>query len=263
MTTTLTTMTTTDPGAACPGAAILSAGLARDDTEIAEAQRLRYRVFSDEWGAKLASRSPGRDEDVFDPWCEHLVVRDERRGAVVGTYRVLTAERARRVGSFYSETEFDLTSLARWRDGLCEIGRACVDPAYRGGTALLLLWQAIADLMRERGSTHLIGCASAPLGADGGSAIGLWRRLVRTHLAPGDCRVAPRRPLLVGDGVADTASGGVDGEVPALMRGYLRMGAWIGGDPARDDDFGTADFFMILPLDRMAGRYARHYRKAA
>ena len=244
----------------------LSAGPARCAEEVAQAQALRYRVFAGECGARLASRGYGRDEDAFDAWCVHLVVRDECRGTVVGTYRVLTSERAARAGSFYSETELDLTGLQRYRTGLCEIGRACVDPGYRGGVALHLLWQAVAVLMREGGSTHLIGCASVPLAGDGESAASLWRRLAPDHLAPADCRVVPRRPLLSG-GLARVGAAAPNdptaGAAPMLMRGYLRMGAWIGGEPARDDDFGSADFFMILPIERMSARYARHYLMAA
>jgi putative hemolysin len=241
---------------------VLSVRLARTDAEIEDAQRLRYRVFAQEMGARLDTRREGRDEDCFDAWCEHLIVRDERSGAVVGTYRVLAGECARRLGTFYAETEFDLTRLARVRDGLCEIGRACVDPAYRGGPALLLLWQGIAALMRERGSTHLIGCASIPIADGGAHAQRLWNELAPNHLAPIEYRVFARVPLWPRDAPFPAHAAGAT-PIPSLLRGYLRMGAWIGGEPAHDGAFRTADLFMLLPLDRMEAKYARHWLRAA
>jgi putative hemolysin len=241
---------------------ILSVRLARTACDIEAAQRLRYRVFAGELGARLPSAGAARDEDCFDPWCEHLLVRDERADAVVGTYRVLTAERARRLGTFYAETEFDLTRLARLRNGLCELGRACVDPAYRGGPSLLLLWQGVVALMRERGATHVIGCASVPLTHGVAPVLALWRLLAPTHLAPIESRVFARQPLVDRGGelveVGETAP-----PPPPLLRAYLRMGAWIGGEPAHDEAFRTADFFMLLPLSRLEARYARHLLKAA
>ena len=112
----------------------LSVGLARNDSEIEEAQRLRYRVFAGELGARLPSRIAGVDHDIYDPYCDHLIVRDERKGEVVGTYRILSPQNARRIGGYYSENEFDLTRLQHLRRKLVEIGRSCVHPDYRSGS---------------------------------------------------------------------------------------------------------------------------------
>ena len=109
----------------------LSVGLAISEREILSAQKLRYRVFADELGARLNPRTPGVDQDIFDPYCEHLVVRDERSGEVIGTYRILSPEQAKAVGSYYSETEFDLIRLQHLRPRMVEIGRSCVHPDYR------------------------------------------------------------------------------------------------------------------------------------
>lgn len=241
----------------------LSVGIARSAAEVEAAQRLRWRVFAGEMGARLATRTAGRDEDCFDAFCEHLVVRDERDGAVVGTYRVLTAERARRLGTFYAETEFDLTRIERLKPGLCEIGRACIDPAWRGGAVLMLLWQGIATLMRERGARHLIGCASIPLDDGGDNARRVWRDVAPAHLAPIEYRVFARAPLIPRDAPPDSGDRAAAAAVPPLVRAYLRMGAWIASDPAFDADFRTADLFMLLPLERVEARYARHWLKAA
>jgi putative hemolysin len=246
-----------------PAAPVLSVRLARTPREIDDALRLRYRVFAGELGADLPRGDAARDEDAFDPWCEHLVVRDERADAVVGTYRVLTAERARRLGTFYAETEFDLTRLARLRGGLCEVGRACVDPAYRGGAALLLLWHGLAALARERGATHLIGCASVPLAGGAGPALALWRALAATHLAPIEHRVFARAPLVARGAETDAPLDAAPPPAPPLLRAYLRLGAWIGGEPAHDPAFRTADLFVMLPVARLGARHARPLREAA
>jgi putative hemolysin len=232
------------------------------------AQRLRYRVFVEEMGARIATRVPGREEDFFDPWCEHLIVRDRAADEIVGTYRILTAERAQGLGTFYADTEFDLTRLAALKASCMEIGRACVHPAYRTGTTLLLLWQGIAQLMMERGHAHLIGCASVSMRDGGTNAHAIWRNVAPDHLAPIEYQVFPRHGLLArqpAHAVPDAARESDPGtaQVPPLLKTYLRMGAWIGGEPAWDPDFNTADFFILLPLARVASRYARHYRAAA
>jgi putative hemolysin len=245
----------------------LSVTLAATDRDVDAAQRLRYRVFAGGMGARLSGLAAGRDEDEFDAWCEHLIVRDERCGEVVGTYRVLTADRAARLGSFYADTEFDLSRLAPLRPGMCEIGRACIHPDYRDGGVIMLLWQGLAALMQERRCRTLIGCASIAMDDGGANALSVWRRLARTHLAPDANRVFPRRalPRLALPRLADVPEtrDAAPAAIPALLEGYLRVGAWIGGEPAWDEAFGTADLFVMMPLERVEGRYARHYLKAA
>jgi putative hemolysin len=236
--------------------------------DIEGAQRLRYRVFVEEMGARIATRAPGRDVDFFDPWCEHLVVRDRATEEIVGTYRILTAERARGLGTFYADTEFDLTRVAALKPSFMELGRACIHPAYRTGATLLLLWQGIAQLMLERDHAYLIGCASVTMRDGGANALAIWRDVAPDHLAPAEHRVFPRHSLLAqhpSGAVSDppAAEGPGPAQLPPLLKSYLRMGAWIGGEPAWDPDFNTADFFMLLPRARIAGRYARHYRAAA
>ena len=151
-------------GRARPEKKSLSVGLACGQSEILDAQRLRYRVFAGEMGANLPSRTPGVDHDIYDPYCEHLVVRDTQSGEVVGTYRILPPENARQVG-YYSENEFDLTRLQHLRSRLVEIGRSCVHPDYRTGGTITLLWSGLAQYMTERGYDYLMGCASISMAA--------------------------------------------------------------------------------------------------
>ncbi|MEZ5615728.1 MAG: GNAT family N-acyltransferase [Rhodocyclaceae bacterium] len=237
----------------------LQAGLARCESEILEAKRLRYRVFAEELGARLPTRTPGVDHDLYDPYCDHLVVRDEDSNRVVGTYRILSPEASRRVGGYYSETEFDLTRLQLLRESMVEIGRSCIDPDYRTGATIALLWSGLAEYMLQGGYRHLIGCASIGMSDGGHAAANLFSRLGE-HMAPPEYRVFPRHPLPI-----ERLFDGRPAELPPLIKGYLRAGAYIGGEPAWDPDFNTADLLIMLPMARVDARYARHFieRKAA
>jgi putative hemolysin len=231
----------------------LALGLAAGSSDIAAAQRLRHRVFVEEMGARATARSPGHEYDFFDPWCEHLIVRDETTGDVVGTYRLLTAENARRLGTYCAEREFDLTRLRRLRHKLVEVGRACIDPAYRNGAAGMLLWSGVAHFARERDASYLIGCASISMADRGLTAAAVYARLAHRYLAPPEYRVFPRSPLAALENPTGRTL-----TVPPLITACLRHGAWIGGEPAWDPDFDTADLLVFLPLTRIEERSARH-----
>jgi putative hemolysin len=229
-------------------------GLARTRPLRRAAQALRWRVFADELGARLDTREPGIDEDVFDAHCEHLVARDEDSGEVVGTYRLLAPEAARRIGGYYAETEFDLTRLRHLRPRMLEAGRSCIHPDYRNGAVIALLWAGLTRYVLTHGYTHLAGCASMSMADGGHAAAAAWEQLRREHLAPIEYHVFPRCALPVDD--LDRPARCV---LPPLLRGYLRAGAWICGAPAWDPDFHTADFFVLLPIANVAPRYARHF----
>ncbi|HQR04543.1 MAG: GNAT family N-acetyltransferase [Proteobacteria bacterium] len=231
-------------------------GLARGDSEIRETQKLRYRIFAGEMGARLSPTEPGVDADRYDPYCEHLIVRDESRGRIVGTYRILTPEAARRVGGYYSETEFDLTRLGHLRDRMVEVGRSCIDPCYRSGTVIALLWSKLAEYMMGNGYDYLMGCASISMADGGHNAANLFVSSIDPHLAPIEYRVYPRSRLPYERLVTGQAA-----EMPPLVKGYLRAGAWICGEPAWDPDFNTADLLVLLPMSRINPRYVRHFLK--
>jgi len=237
----------------------LHVGLAHSKSEILEAQRLRYRVFAEEMGARLQTKIPGVDRDYYDPYCEHLIVRDEANGRIVGTYRILSPEAARRAGSYYSETEFNLDRLKNFRDGTVEIGRSCIDPDYRTGGTIALLWSGLIRYMLQNGHGYLIGCASIGMADGGHAAAGIYSQL-KAHMAPLEYRVFPNCPLPL-----DRIAGNLEAEVPPLIKGYLRAGAVVCGDPAWDPDFNTADLLMLLPISKISARYARHFveRQAA
>ncbi len=239
-----------------PNFSKLSLSLATTPEEIREVQRLRYQVFVEAMGLDALRNHDGLEKDDFDDYCDHLLVRDTRTLKVVGTYRVLGASGVARTGGFYSEGEFDLSRLQNLRPRILEAGRACIHPDYRSGGVIMLLWAGLAACMQREKAEYLIGCASVSL-ADGGNTInGLYRKLSSENLAPPEYRVEPKLQFPLHDEF-------VQGEiaVPALIKGYIRSGAWICGEPAWDPDFHSADLFMMLPLSRMDSRYARHYLK--
>jgi len=235
----------------------LEAILARGADEVRASQRLRYRVFGEELGARLPSHHLGLDADRFDTYCQHLIVRDVVTGETVGTYRILSHDDARRAGGFYSETEFHLARVLTL-PGLVEVGRACIHPDYRQGAVLAFLWSALAKHIEASGYAHVIGCASVPVADGGHGAASLYRRLAREHLSPLEWRVLPRHPLPL-----PALDHDADAAIPSLLNGYLRMGAYVCGPPAFDPDFNSADLFVLMPIARMRQRYRARFRRAA
>ncbi|MBP8285414.1 MAG: GNAT family N-acetyltransferase [Rhodoferax sp.] len=231
---------------------------ARHQDEVRAVQRLRYRVFANEMGARLSTSLPGHDIDLFDNYCEHLMVCDQVTSEVVGTYRLLTPVQAGRVGSTYSDLEFDLTRLRGLRERMVELGRSCVHPDYRTGGVIMALWGALAEFMVRNKLDTMIGCASIPMLhngiASGDVAASIWRQLKMTHLAPIEHQVRPRLPLPV-----EQLDGNLNVEPPALIKGYLRLGAKILGAPAWDPDFNTADLPMLMRINDLPARYRKHF----
>ncbi|MER6418574.1 GNAT family N-acyltransferase [Streptomyces sp. NPDC001137] len=251
----MTGVTTLDrpPQPAAPARYTVS--LARDEADVRAAQRLRYEVFAGELGALLSTPQPGHDIDAFDAYCDHLLVREETTGQVVGTYRLLPPERAAVAGRLYSEGEFDLTALDAIRPGLVEVGRSCVHPDHRDGAVISLIWAGIARYMVDGGHEWLAGCCSVPLADGGALASATWEKVRGKYLAPEEYRVRPLLPW-VPDAAAPAAA---SAELPALLRGYLRLGAWVCAQPAHDPDFGVADLYVLLSMRRVNPRYLRHF----
>jgi putative hemolysin len=226
--------------------------LAVDDSEIREAQRLRHKVFVEEMGARLSSILPGHDIDLYDPFCDHLLVRDMTDGKVVGTYRILPPDAAKSVGSYYAEQEFDITRLNFLRPRMAELGRSCVHPAHRSGAVLARLWMGLADYMTRYGSEYFIGCASISMADGGHIAASVHRQVTARHQAPIEWHVTPRYRLPV-----ESLDDGQNAALPPLIKGYTRLGAMICGEPAWDPDFNTADLLMLLPMAQLNRSYAQ------
>ena len=237
----------------------LEVGMARDEKEVAEAQRLRYKVFAEEMGAHIRSAGSGLDRDMYDPHCEHLIVRDTVVNRVIGTYRILPPAAARRIGGYYAEEEFDLTRLNHLREHTVEIGRSCVHMNYRSGATIALLWSGILRYVQSHGYRYIIGCASVGMADGGQGAAAIYHRLQATSLCPIEYRAFPRCELPL-EAYRHT---GAALRLPPLIKGYLKAGAWVCSAPAWDPDFNTADLLMMLPIDRMSTRYASHFLRAA
>ena len=231
--------------------------LASSAVDIEACQRLRYSIFAEEMGANLPTAHLGLDQDGFDAVCEHLLVEVVATGEIVACTRILTDEVAKAVGGYYySDTEFDLTLIRRLSGRVMEIGRTCVRQDYRNGATISLLWSGLAEFMLTHGFHFLMGCASVPT-LDGGVQVSAIRQhLVQKQLLTGDDRrVAPREPMMnlpvVDESVAI--------EWPPLLKAYLRLGAKVCGEPCLDQDFGVADFFILLDVKDLSPRYARHF----
>ena len=240
------------------GVGKMAVSWARHQDEVRAAQRLRYQVFAVEMGANLPNTLPGHDIDLFDDYCEHLLVREEASGEVVGTYRVLTPTQAKRAGGTYSDTEFDLTRLRFLRERMVELGRSCVHADHRSGGVILALWGALAEFMARNMLDTMIGCASIPMQASGTSsgqaAASIWRQVKHTHLAPIEFHVTPRLALPI-----DRLDDSLNIEPPALIRGYLRLGAKVLGAPAWDPEFNSADLPMMMRIADLPPRYLKHF----
>jgi putative hemolysin len=228
--------------------------VARDLAEVKEAQRLRYRVFAEEMGASLPYNAEGLDVDSFDAYCDHLIVRDRETLQVVGTYRVLPPDQAKIIGRLYSESEFDLARLQHLLPKTVEIGRSCVHEDYRSGGVIMALWAGLGSYMKQHGYEIMLGCASVPMGDGGHYAASLNRILQEKYLSSNEYRTFPKLPLPL-----NKLNSTLDVEPPPLLKGYLRVGAKICGEPAWDPDFNTADFLTMFRLSDINPKYAKHF----
>ncbi|MCZ8380442.1 GNAT family N-acetyltransferase [Mycobacterium sp. CPCC 205372] len=243
--------------------------LSTDSDLIEAAQRLRHDVFTSEPGFALAGATDGRDADRFDEYCDHLLVREEGSGELVGCYRMLPPPGAIAAGGLYTATEFDVTALDSLRPSLVEMGRAVVREDHRNGGVVLLMWAGILAYLDRCGYDYVTGCVSVPTHTDGaddapGSQIRGVRDFVRRrHAAPEQFTVHPYRPVVLDGRGLDDIEPPARVAVPGLMRGYLRLGARICGDPAHDPDFGVGDFPALLDKRQADTRYLKRLRSVS
>lgn len=245
--------------------------LAENEWDIEAAQALRYRVFYEELGARPTAEMAARrlDFDEFDRVCDHLLVIDRARSngrpRVVGTYRLLRRTIARRAGKFYSEDEYDVSGLMSRPEEVLELGRSCIDPDYRGGIVVQLLWRGLATYIREHTIGLIFGCASLP-GTDPEALAEALSYLHHYHLAPPalrpralEQRYVPmaRRPKAHMDAAT------VMSALPPLLKGYLRVGAFVGDGAVVDHQFNTTDVCVVIETSGVAQKYFDYYEREA
>lgn len=242
--------------------------LAEDEAELRAAQRLRYRVFYEERDAKPVGdmAAEGRDFDDFDPVCDHLLVIDETRtgdDAVVGCYRFMRRSGAEAIGRFYTSGEYDIAKLIASDLELMELGRSCIDAAYRNKASMNLLWRGISQYVLKYDVGMMFGCASLP-GVDPDALAPALSYLHHRHLAPEPFRVRAlddlftpmdRLPL---DAIDERRA--VAG-MPPLIKGYLRLGGYIGEGAVIDPQFNTTDVCVMVKTDQVTDKYFRHYTR--
>lgn len=221
--------------------------LAGSAAEVREAQGLRFRVFNLELNEGLeSSYSTLRDEDPFDPVCDHLLVQEAQTGEVVGTYRLQTGAMARRNLGFYSAQEFDFGTFGPVEDQMVELGRACVDRSHRNLTVLSMLWKGIVAYAAERQARYLVGCSSIR-SVDPRVGASAYLELGPRHLVEARFRTHPTPSFAC---ALDELAEGVT-RIPPLMRAYLTFGACICGAPALDREFKTIDFLTWMDLENL------------
>ena len=248
----------------------LIARLAECEADIDAAQALRYRVFYGEGHAIPSAQNIARrrDFDAFDAACDHLLVISEARpdlpGGVVGTYRLLRRSVADRHDGFYTTGEYDISPLLRLEGEILELGRSCVEYDYRNRAAMHLLWQAIAAYVSLYDIRLMFGCASLP-GADPEELSEALSYLYHYHLAP-----EPLRPRALASRHVEMAmlphnvleGKNVLNTLPPLLKGYLRVGGFVGDGAVIDPQFNTVDVSVIVKTDLITGRYSRHYGRS-
>ncbi|GBR01531.1 GNAT family N-acetyltransferase [Acetobacter oeni] len=247
----------------------LGVRIASTPEEIEAAQALRYRVFFEEMGAHPdeRARSLKRDVDEFDNYADHLLVIDHAISSgpegVVGTYRLMQGQAAEILGRFYSESEFDLSPLKKFPGKLLEVGRSCVDARYRGRAAMQLLWRGIASYIFLYQIDVLFGCASLP-GTQPDDVAEELTYLYHNHLAPPALRVKAlpeRRVDMLRCDPLSLDRRRVLTRLPPLIKGYLRLGGYVGDGAVVDHGFNTTDVAVLVKSELLADKYYRHYER--
>jgi putative hemolysin len=232
-----------------------------DKNEVRQAQKLRFHVFNLEMNKGLhASYERGLDSDDFDPFCDHLIVRARDSREVVGTYRLLLGSQAKNKIGFYSEREFNLENIKCLEGELLELGRSCARKDFRDKALIPLMWEAIAQYVKEHQVRYLFGCGSLYT-TDVNEVSECFSLLKRRYYAAETFRVDPLANCRF-DGVSDDEA--IDEQatflkLPSLIKSYLRLGAVVCGPPALDREFGTADFLVLLDIQKLSSEYLRRF----
>ena len=247
----------------------LGVRIASSPAEVDALQALRYRVFYGEMGAAADAETARtqRDRDAYDAVADHLIVVDHAICpgplGIVGTYRLIRREAAARLGQFYSADEYDISRIEAYSGRILELGRSCVDAGYRNRAAMQLLWRGIAAYVFSYRIDLMFGCASLP-GTEPDALAGELTYLYYNHLAPPALRprALPHRYIEM----RRTEPDGLDrrralAQLPPLIKGYLRLGGFVGDGAVIDPQFNTTDVAIVVKTDLVTDKYYRHYER--
>src|SRR6478736_2365095 len=245
--------------------------LAKTAEEIDAAQRLRYRIFYQEMAANPSPEvaAQQRDFDPFDEVCDHLLVLDRRRGdgpeGIVGTYRLIRRSAAAKMGRFYSAAEYDIHKIVEYPGEVLELGRSCIARDARNTATMQMLWRGIALYAYHYNIQVMFGCASLP-GTDVSQHGMSLSYLYQHHLAPPELRVRALPSRYVKMDVLDAGSyepRKALARVSPLIKGYLRLGGFVGDGAVIDSEFDSTDVFVIVKTELVTEKYIRHYERGA
>jgi len=229
--------------------------LASTIDDIQASQALRHRVFAGEMGASVKGND-GLDQDHFDAFCHHLLVKETATGRVIASTRLLLGEQAHKAGGYYSECEFDMQNLYDLPGRTLEVGRTCVDPNFRQGAAIAVLWSGLADFIKQFEINHLFGCASIEMD-DGGLVAQAIMNNVRQHAMSNEqWRVSAKNPLPPLPAGSEEV---ISAPLPPLLKAYFRLGAVACGEPCFDPEFNCADILVLVDVDKIDASYTRHF----
>jgi putative hemolysin len=259
----------------------LQARFCQNGRELKKVYRLRYSIFTKEYGARIKSLRRF-DKDRYDQYCEHLVVKDKTKDRIVGYSRVLPYAASRALGSFYSENEFDISSLEGLQPQAAEIGRTCIHPSFRNGTTIATLWSYLAQYLKDNNIRYLFGCASISLRDGGYNAQAVLNWLEKKNALDKSLNVSPRLPLALFQHPNHTRQESAWAlpklnkktstyspparqahVIPPLLKAYVNMGVRVAPIPHWDVDFNVADLFILLDTKALNPRYIKRFMKVA
>ena len=240
----------------------LAIKMASSEKDLDDVGALRYKVFYEEMGAHPSEESANtkRDFDAFDPHCDHLMIIDTaKNNKVVGTYRLIRRDAKNKVGHFYTDAEFDVSKIENYPGEILELGRSCVEAEYRGKPAMQLMWKGLAVYINHYKVKVLFGCGSLH-GTDLNEMKMSLSYLYYNHLAPDD--ICPRSKQYVDLRLMPKEE--IDNKkallaLPPLLKGYLRVGGFIGDGAFIDYQFNTTDVCVVAKTEMMTERYLSHY----
>jgi putative hemolysin len=226
----------------------------KDPRVIEDVQRFRFKVFVEEFSITFTDNFHDMDIDDFDQVCDHLVVRETTENSIVGTYRLITPAAAKKIGSMYCDSLFDLSPIHHLRDQIVEIDRSCIDKQFRNGYTILLLWKEIYKFILNSSHQYIMGCSSISL-ADGGLlASNVHQQLIAMNRFSNKLKIKSKHPIQLSENLAHN-----DMSIPAILKGYLNVGASICSEPGVDPLFNTVDYLTILKMTDMNSKYVKRF----